>query len=280
MSVDCTIVIPHLNQHLSLEKCLDALQRQRTKFSYEIIIMDNGSVPAVDVTGINDCRLYVETQAANPYVLRNLGVRISDSDYVAFLDARCEPQESWLDSMMRAAQKTGVAGGKYEVRADSEDLRDHVYPLLYLDNRKNIEKNYGITAGNLIVEKSLFDKYGGFDETHRSGSDISWTRQRLEDGERITYASDAIVMYPAQSWPELLIKVKKYAQGAAYHADATKWRFRDFMPLGLETFRSALAHRQMEHISIWTKYRLWVYASMIKLRYHWIRYRYMNHEWM
>jgi|GEM_PF-2322776 len=267
MSVTCSIIIPHFNQVEHLSNCLLALSKMTQQAL--VIVVDNGT-PDIDPAtykvlypGLN---WIIHTEVKNPYTLRNLGIAAANSEYLLFMDAKCQPQSDWLTAMLEAGRQTDIVAGRYKLSYQSETLEDMVHGLLYLNNQKNVREDYGVSAGNLLVKKSVFQKVGMFDDSHVSGRDILWSKAALSQGYKISYAHDAIITYPALAWQELLQKVSKYGKGAAEQGVQKNWT--GILPLRISTYREALKYRGLEGLSLMKKLRLYLYAWKIKRKYN------------
>ena len=88
--MDLSIIIPIYNGALLVDRCLDNIFSQSTQFSYEVIIVDDGStdntVELIKARKEPNIVLY-QQQNAGPAVARNKGVELAKGKYVAFMDA-------------------------------------------------------------------------------------------------------------------------------------------------------------------------------------------------
>ena len=88
-SVDLSIIIPVYNGALLLNRCLDSVFNQNTKYSYEVIFVDDGStdnsVELIKARKEPNIILY-QQQNAGPAVARNRGMEIAQSRYITFID--------------------------------------------------------------------------------------------------------------------------------------------------------------------------------------------------
>mgnify|MGYP002529872914 CR=1 FL=1 len=84
-----SIVIPHLNEPDSLQRCLAALNAQRNpNIPFEIIVVDNGSriPPRAACAAVPGVRLERES-IPGPGPARNRGAAVANADLLAFIDA-------------------------------------------------------------------------------------------------------------------------------------------------------------------------------------------------
>lgn len=205
-----------------------------------------------------------------------MGILKAQGRVVAFLDVKGYPSNQWIEAgMNRVASSTErIVAGKYHVVPSTEKLSDQVYGLLYLNNQKNVSYNYGVTAGNLFVDKSAFMKYGLFDDAHLSGNDIKWTKRAHIKGAEVVYDSEAMVTYQGQSYKELEQSVKKYLSGISQQEkdrkvssfSKMKSLLTYMLPMKYSTFKRALTYRRMNHLSWNDKCYLWLMTWRMKTK--------------
>ncbi len=98
--IDLSVVIPIYNGALLLERCLDSIFSQKTMYSYEVILVDDGStddtVELIKARKELNIVLY-QQQNAGPAVARNKGVELAEGKYVAFMDA----DDYWKDGYIQ-----------------------------------------------------------------------------------------------------------------------------------------------------------------------------------
>ena len=197
-----------------------------------------------------------------------MGAIRAKGEYLVFIDAKCQPESSWLRKMTAIADpKHPVVVGHYKLDYQSDLLKDKVYGMLYLNNDKNVSKGYGVTAGNLLVGRKVFQGIGPFKDKTKSGNDIEWSLRVLKSGFKIKYAAEAIINYPAQNWNELSQSVKKYAKGVAALNDSNLLSLRSFLPIRSSTFTDHLNHRSLQNLSIADKLELWRLTWIMKVKF-------------
>lgn len=88
--MDLSIIIPVYNASKLLERCLDSIFEQKTQYSYEVILIDDGStdnsIEIIKERKEPNIILYKQ-QNSGPSVARNKGVELAKGDYCAYLDA-------------------------------------------------------------------------------------------------------------------------------------------------------------------------------------------------
>ena len=82
--MDLSIIIPVYNKSKLINRCLDSIFHQSTQYSYEVILVDDGStddsVELIKRRKESNLVLY-QQQNAGPSVARNKGVELSHGKY-------------------------------------------------------------------------------------------------------------------------------------------------------------------------------------------------------
>ena len=164
-----TVVVPCKGQAKELPLCLASLTRQVTTFPYETVVVDSASDPAVaSVAGsFPDVRVVRSQGNLRPGPARNVGVRASRADYVAFIDADCQAEETWLatavDELRRGAAMVGgpvLDALLWHPIAVTDNL------LQFADFRPGREDGPAryFPSCNMAVRREAFAAVGGFPE--------------------------------------------------------------------------------------------------------------------
>jgi GT2 family glycosyltransferase len=143
---------------------------------------------------------------------RNAGVREARGDVIVFIDADCVPGEGWLDALVEPIlqESESVVGGR--VRSlGGESVYDrhwdrHSKAVRYLDEAPTL---------NLAFTRDAYERYGGFNELMRFGSDVELTWRMVAGGTRIRFAWGAVVYH---DWGDSRAKVRRaflYGEGRA-----------------------------------------------------------------
>lgn len=173
-----SVIVPAYNAGRTIVESISSALRQ-THTRLEVIVIDDGSADdtAQRVQEINDERIQIVTTAHQGVsAARNEGIRRSQGEYVAFLDAddlwlehKLSRQLAALHGQPQAAVAYGLldrcdAAGRnrfpHSRRTDSGDLAD-VLPIW------NVVGN----GSNWLVHRQVFEKVPGFDETLEAAED-------------------------------------------------------------------------------------------------------------
>lgn len=168
---DFSVVIPTYNRSAYLGELLNNLRTQDyPKDKYEIVVVDDGSTDATESLVKNliaksdiTIRLYRQ-EHKGPAAARNLGIKKSRSDIIAFTDDDCRPERDWLSKLnsyfLKDTQLVGVGGVQFSSPEDIIPLTHHAPPVsaAIADNARFPGTN------NVAYKKSVLLAVNGFDE--------------------------------------------------------------------------------------------------------------------
>ncbi len=272
MNIRYSIIIAYYQQKAQLKECLKALGQQDHDLSdTEIIIVthDLGIEDFLQAEKI-ELNIVLNEDQPNPYTSRNLGMRSASGEYYCFLDCSCVPQPNWLSTIANylIASTAKIAVGRFHVTPAGFKVTDLAHPVLYLNNQKNVDRGYGVPAGQLIFHRSVIEDIGMFDDLKISGSDIALTKEALMRGYEIHYIHNAVVDYRGHTYDDLKDKMRKYATGVVHHeAIGLSDQIRGWFPMRLSLFYQNLQYRGLESVSWIKKTKLWVLIWRLKIYY-------------
>lgn len=102
--MDLSVIIPVYNAAPLLNRCLDSIFNQTTQYTYEVILIDDGStdnsIEIIKARKEKNIVLY-QQQNAGPAAARNKGIELAQGKYCAFLDA----DDYWNDGYIEQTVK-------------------------------------------------------------------------------------------------------------------------------------------------------------------------------
>lgn len=186
-----SIVIPALNEEKNISKCLSGiLHSDYSQEKIEIIVVDNGSTDNTVVVAQKYGAKVISSPCATIGGLRNLGWRSSKGDYVAFLDADCIPDRSWLPrslEILNAVSRCVAVSGVLVIDRDGQATSPWI-ERLWVDYLRSKHTN-GLTVSStlssfcFVVPVKYLDKVNGFNETLRTceDSDLGYRLSSIGD---------------------------------------------------------------------------------------------------
>ena len=103
-----TVIIPHFNMAENLKRAVASAEEQ--KCVSEIIVVDDGSNPAIDSANFPQCKVISSSENCGAGHARNLGIQAARSEWIAFLDADDVLHPGVLDDRLKQAQATLESG--------------------------------------------------------------------------------------------------------------------------------------------------------------------------
>lgn len=225
MSSFVSVIIPVLNDAKRLQICLQALEQQTyLQNSYEVIVVDNGSDAAENITGIV-MQFGQATIAHEPtpgsYAARNKGITLAKGDIIAFTDSDCIPATDWIEQGVRQLQQTencGLVAGKIELfyKNPEQPTSIELYEQITAFPQQKLlqTKHFGAT-GNLFTFKRVIEDVGLFNPKLKSNGDLEWGQRVFNRNYQQAYAENVRVQHPARySFKQLYKRTVRLAGGS------------------------------------------------------------------
>jgi len=192
-----SVVIPALNEERFIGHCLSALERQTlSSDKFEVIVVDNGSTDRTrEITVEFEPRLnlrVLEAAKGNISALRNQGASVATGSFLAFLDADCFPNSTWLGDAMQLLRlgDGGVIGAFYTIPDESRWVAKAWYGDM--PTMRSGSVSY-VPSGNLFVSRNLFLRLGGFAPAIQTSEDFEFCQRVRKAG------------YGVQAFPKLSV---------------------------------------------------------------------------
>jgi len=209
-----SIVIPVYKDLQGLKKTIGSIEKQDLT-NVEIIVINDGADPETDRFCMGK-GLVTKTLSQNlgSYNARNEGIKLAQSDYLAFTDADLVVGKKWLKAGLSYLQRYDYVAGNVQInRASVHDVATfHDYLTAFPVEKYFNGHHFGVTA-NLFVNKKVFDKVGLFDFELRSGGDLEFGDRVFRAGIPQVYVSECMVEHPPRGHQEKVKKLKRVRQG-------------------------------------------------------------------
>jgi glycosyltransferase involved in cell wall biosynthesis len=240
-------IIVTLNRMRMLERALESIARQDLpRESYELVVVDGGStdgtLECVRRFGEAhmDIRLIVADASARSGIghARNIGIRSSSGNVVAFLDDDCEAAPNWLSTLVgvyASRQDIRSVGVKLSNAAPGSLLARYVYcHHIYFMNTLHMHPSgmpemarlfrlpgggsfvAGCGAGHSSYRRDVFDEAGFFDERMSYSEDLEFnSRMRDHYGGDMMYYVDttSVTHHYRAGYFSVLMQFFNYGRG-------------------------------------------------------------------
>ena len=184
---DISVIIPNLNSPV-IDSVAAALLAQTTRHTFEIIIvgMDRaGLIPR------SPSVKKIETAAPIPPAeARNAGTEAARGSLLVFIDADCVAEPDLLERHWQAHQRHQAAliGGAVIFPAGGYwQLSDNVASFHEYMPHRPAGLRRMVPSLNMSLERSLWNKTGGFDTRHPTGEDVDFSIRVKNAGGQVRF---------------------------------------------------------------------------------------------
>jgi GT2 family glycosyltransferase len=176
-----SVIIVTYNHRRHIERCLCALLPTLGSDN-QVLVVDNGSsdgTPDLVAAVFPNLKLVRNSSNRGFGAACNQASRITESQYLVFLNPDTEPLDGWLDALLgalEASPRAGLATPKLLLRATPEliDTFGHDVHISGIatcrgwgqpaDSHTNLEEVAAISGACFVIGRDLFEHLGGFDE--------------------------------------------------------------------------------------------------------------------
>ena len=198
-----SVIIPVFNDQAGLDACIAALNEQTLAASeFEIIVVDNGSSPAMALNKHTVNIQLVVCEQPGAYAARNMGIAQAQGQILAFTDADCQPDKNWLKNGIQLLEKnnSAIIGGHINVSTSTKPNALELYQRIAAFDQKNNIEHHGFTVtANLFASAATFTRIGLFNQDLLSGGDLEWCWRAREADYLIHYQPSALVHTAARA---------------------------------------------------------------------------------
>ncbi len=196
-----SFIIPTLNEEKFLPRLLSSLSVQTDK-GFEAIVVDGASKDATIATARAFRKklprlTIVQSKKRGQSLQRNLGAARARGDYLVFVDADGLVLPYAIQRMGEFIKKTGALFFTAWTRPDSEEAGDATIALLgnmYIEGALLVKRSLAPGAF-MVVERSLFGRVGGFDETQTFAEDYDLTQRITAQGTPLGVLRETLYAY-------------------------------------------------------------------------------------
>ncbi|ELZ04564.1 glycosyltransferase [Natrialba aegyptia] len=217
-----SIIVPVYNDPEGVRATLESLRPQLAATDATAVVVDNGSTDrtpaAIDAYADGESiRHGTEAEIQSSYAARNTGVRATDSDILAFVDADMTVPEDWLESALEEFKATGA-----DYMGCSVDLTLPENPTLAarydhhtgFPIEQYLQHQQFVPTCCLFVRREVFEDVGLFDHRLVSGGDKEFGNRVHEAGYEMHVAADVTMFHPTRnSLRALISKDRRVGRG-------------------------------------------------------------------
>ena len=238
--------MPTRDRPAALGRCLGALSAQTVAQALEVIVVDDGSVAAEEVSDV--VRLHpparlIRLPGGGPAAARNVGVQHARGSVLCFTDDDCTPHQEWAERLAEALGRgadaaAGITLSGGGALAEASEIVAHAPAAARPEDEGTLPF---APSNNLACTRRVFESVQ-FDESYpnAAGEDREWCARVIAAGYVLRLAPNAHVVHRQDLTLAGFVRQQfRYGQGA--------YRFRrrsgDLRPLESRSFYAALLRR-------------------------------------
>jgi len=199
--IDVSVVVPSYNPGPRLFKCLHALISQKTRYRYEIILVDSSEnditkevkahFPSVQVIHL--------PQRTYPGTARNIGIQRARGRIIASTDTDCIVAPNWVEQIGRnhdARWELKAIMGSILNGTPSHPVGISEYLLEFNEflPRRPAQKLSLLATANISFKRDIFRKIGFFEDSIK-GSDVLFGHRLFRAGESVFFQASIQVTH-------------------------------------------------------------------------------------
>ncbi len=232
MDKKVAVVVPVKGVPYYFVKCIASLLTLDYP-DYEIIIVDDGLEPGIfrALENFKDRVRILKSDSKGPSFARNLAVRSTNAQLIAFTDSDCVVDSSWLKELVKGLDQFSDAvscGGIQKIPDDSTKFQKDVFAAFKKSEavseyiRKGnkddqiIEVKHNASC-NVIYKRDVFLKEGGFFEGLWPGEDVEFDCRLKKKGYKLVFNPKALVNhYRPENMKKFIQMMYRYGKVQAF----------------------------------------------------------------
>lgn len=215
--MDLSVIVPVYNAAALIDRCLDSIFNQKTRYAFEVILVDDGStdnsVELIKARKETNIRLF-QQKNAGPSVARNKGVELAQGRYVTFIDA----DDYWEDTFFEKTigflevhkECIAVSVGQNHLTVSGnftapQCLKDYGQPVVLDDFFSFWAKWMHVCTGSIMIRSEYAKKTGGQRTELRITEDLEYWALLATYGKfgmipEVLFTSDGTDLIKGNGW--------------------------------------------------------------------------------
>jgi glycosyltransferase involved in cell wall biosynthesis len=203
-TADVAVVVPVYNDPAGIETTLESLCERGLD---TVAVVDNGSTDGTGAVADSYAAAhdavehYVETAVQSSYAARNTGIRHTDADVVAFVDADVRVADDYVERALACMDRGGLdyVGCHVDLSIEGESTFAARYNAhTGFPVEQYLERHRYAPTCSLVVRREVFADVGLFDPRLLSGGDMEFGNRVDAAGYEMGYCADAVATHPVR----------------------------------------------------------------------------------
>lgn len=189
------------NEGWAIQGSIDGVFQQDFEGDIELIIIDSGSSDDSIQIIQRDGRAKLIEIPLGTYVpgpVLNMGAREAGHDWIVYLNADAQPQDSsWLKELLEPCLKDpkhGVAFSRQVPRSDCKAVYAHDYDRCFGPERESVNWDHFFSMVSCATHRSVLEAVP-IREDLQYAEDDEWTRRLIREGYQVHYAIASVAIH-------------------------------------------------------------------------------------
>ncbi len=194
-----SVVVPAYNAAATITDCVDALQAQVIDASYEIIVVDDGSIDeTAELAAKAGVKVIRHEKKRGAAAARNSGIHQACGDIICLTDADCAPRTDWLRQILCPFNESEIVGCKGTYATQQKEIVARFVQIEYEDKydllRKQPRINF-IDTYSAAYRRPILLANNGFDEDFTFLEDQELSFRLAARGYQMVFQPEATVYH-------------------------------------------------------------------------------------
>lgn len=198
-----SIVVPSFQPGEQICRCLDSILLAGTRRSFDLWVVDSSptSIEPLLRDYLSDSRINLVRSERRLYAgaARDLGVRLSQGEFVVFTDCDCTVVPGWPDGLIDVLEEGGFAacgGGILNGTPESYfGTAEYLCGLSAFTPRNRARHERFVPSGNMAIRRHAYLASGGFSAEMRAGEDVALGKRLITAHQEIWFVPGAAVVH-------------------------------------------------------------------------------------
>lgn len=193
-----SLYIPCFNAARTIGACLDAVFKQTYPIKEVLVVDDGSSDETAKIASGYRVRLMRHADNQGLAAARNTAIKNINTEFIASLDADCEPKADWLENLMKRFDSAKIAGaGGRLLEKHSSNIFD-LWRAVHMKQHWEPDKRHPpfLFGSNTVFRREALIRAGLYNEDYRNNyEDVDICERIKKAGFLLAYEPQAIVYH-------------------------------------------------------------------------------------
>lgn len=214
-----TVIIPSVEFNDYLKKCIDSIFEISLKINVIILLDSNSNGIAEYKNDYNNLIIKVIKKKLNISQKRNFGAKLTNTDFIAFIDSDAFPEINWLKNSFEIIEKNPdiyIVGGP-NISPFMQDWQKkiigEVQKSFLITGKWNFQKRISMSrftenlySCNMFMRLDTYLDYNGMNEELETGEDYDFCNKVNDNKKRVFFNQNSIVYHYDRGFKNFLIQ--------------------------------------------------------------------------